>query len=113
MSSFDSERSTEEEEITNAGIESESQLVSAIADVLNKIIAQHKKDNRYYNRIVRRQKRMAFSLPTKPDISLFDYLNRIISYSKLEESTLIIALIYIDRVCKSNHIIITDYNVYR
>ena len=37
-----------------------------------------------------------FSLDSIPSISLRDYLNRIISYTNIESSTLISSLIYID-----------------
>lgn len=111
MSSFDSERSTEGETNTFE-IQLESQLVTAVSEVLNKIIDQHRQE-RGYNRIVRLQKRMPFSSLTKPEINLNDYLIRFISYSKIEEASLIIALIYIDRICQKNNIIITEYNIHR
>ena len=48
-----------------------------------------------------------------PKISIEDYLNRIQKYSDLEDSTLVIALIYIDRLLENRNIILSKYNVYR
>ena len=48
-----------------------------------------------------------------PKISILDYLLRIQKYSNIENSTFIIALIYIDRICEKNEIILTKYNIHR
>ena len=48
-----------------------------------------------------------------PKISIFDYLLRIQKYSNIENSTFIIALIYIDRICLKKGIILTKYNIHR
>ena len=55
----------------------------------------------------------AFSHPSPPKISILDYLSRIQKYLNLNNSTFIIALIYIDRVCKKNSIALTKYNIHR
>jgi hypothetical protein len=54
-----------------------------------------------------------FYHPKVPEISIYDYLYRIKKYSSIEDSTLIISLIYIDRVCKNKGIVLTKYNIYR
>ena len=41
------------------------------------------------------------------------YLERLQNYLKLEESTLLIGLIYIDRFCSNTGISITPFNVYK
>ena len=46
-----------------------------------------------------------------PNMTLYEYINRIISYSDCEENTLISALIYIDRIAKKKSI--TYLNVYK
>ena len=48
-----------------------------------------------------------------PKISIINYLERILRYSKIEESTLIIMLIYIDRLCDFNDLILNKYNIHR
>lgn len=47
-----------------------------------------------------------------PEISIKDYLNRIIYYTKIDENILIMSLIYIDRLCIKN-IPINIYSIYR
>ena len=48
-----------------------------------------------------------------PEISIYDYLYRIKKYSLIEDSTLIISLIYIDRICKNKGIVLTKGNIHR
>lgn len=59
------------------------------------------------------QKKNKFTSKTLPKISLSDYLNRIWKYSKIDESTLILSLIYIDRLCAKTKLALTDFNVHR
>lgn len=54
-----------------------------------------------------------FSMDEIPSISLYNYLYRIKKYTKIEDSTLIIALIYIDRICKMNDFMINHYNIHK
>ena len=54
-----------------------------------------------------------FNMKTIPLISVYDYLYRIVKYTKIKESTLIKALIYIDRINKNKNIIITYYNIHK
>ena len=48
-----------------------------------------------------------------PEISMYDYLLRIVKLSEIEYSTLIIACLYIDRIVNSNKIKVTWFNIYR
>jgi len=54
-----------------------------------------------------------FNSKKAPPISLLDYLDRIIKYTKLEESTLLIALLYIDRFCELSDLKLSELNVHR
>jgi hypothetical protein len=47
-----------------------------------------------------------------PAISLLDYLKRILCFIKLDISTIIIAMIYIDRICKEK-VFLNEYNIHR
>jgi len=49
------------------------------------------KNNRFYSN-------------STPKISVLSFLGRIVKYTKAEESTLILALIYIDRICESSDV---------
>lgn len=48
-----------------------------------------------------------------PTISLEDYLKRIVKYSQVEQSTLIISFIYVERLCSLNLLALTKLNVHR
>ena len=49
----------------------------------------------------------------KPAISLYNYLHRIQKYLSVEDNTLILSLIYIDRICKEGKYMINYYNVHK
>ena len=75
-----------------------STLIEEIVDEQDEKIDEHK--TLFYSKVI-------------PTISIQSYLDRVIKYTKLETSTLIIMLIYIDRVCEFNKLLITKYNVHR
>ena len=54
-----------------------------------------------------------FSNSTIPSISIFDYLVRIEKYTKLESSSLILALIYIDRIYDKNDFELNEFNIHK
>ena len=66
-----------------------------------------------YKEKVSSQKNMSFTSYNKPSLSIKDYLYRIQNYTKAEDSTIIIALIYIDRLSEISSILLTPYNVHR
>ena len=106
----DSSRETE----TNSSYKSQTsketdlkiQIINSISLNLNEIINENKSNSNYV-------KQDFFYLPFIPPISLKDYINRIMKYSNMEISTLIIAIIYIDNFCDMNRYILTANNVYR
>ena len=59
------------------------------------------------------KKKSIFNSKKPPPIALDDYLDRIIKYTKLEESTLLIALLYIDRFCELSDLKLSEFNVHR
>ena len=82
-------------------------LLKIISETLNSIIQESKKPNKKQN------DHSPFTHGHAPKISLFDYLLRIQKYTEVEDSTLIIALIYIDRICKKKGIVLSKYNIHR
>ena len=56
---------------------------------------------------------MAFSANLIPGISIEDYLLRIQTYANVEKSTLIISLIFIDKLCHAADVTLTHYNIHR
>ena len=79
--------------------------------ILLHILSENKKLSNYYQKI-ELNKDGHFTFKMRPGISLFDFLQRIIKYVKIEFSTLIIAMIYIDRICKEK-VFLNEYNIHR
>ena len=67
--------------------------------ILLHILEENKKTKDYYKKINSNQDGH-FTIKMKPSLSLLDYLRRILKYTRIEFSTLIISMIYIDRICK-------------
>ena len=81
------------------------------AQILLHILSENKKSKDYYNKInLNRDGHFTFKM--RPCISLFDFLQRILKYVKIEFSTLIIAMIYIDRICKEK-VFLNEFNIHR
>ena len=111
----DQEQSDEETEISNMDLDqsfdNNFSIIQYFSFTLNDYIIQNEKkkvqknSSHYYD--------SDFSCKTIPNISIEDYLKRIIKYTQLEESTLIIALIYIDRILENKNFKLSKYNVFR
>ena len=56
---------------------------------------------------------MSFTSYKKPSLSIKDYLFRIQNYTEAEDNTIIIALMYIDRLSDISSVLLTPYNVHR
>jgi hypothetical protein len=110
FSTFDFTTECEDDLISEKSIS--KHLLNAVSIILNKIIHQSKKLPNY-SEILKSQEKMSFSSKKIPKISLKDYLQRIQTYSELENSTLILSLIYIDRICQIGNITLTFYNIHR
>ena len=100
---LDSEQSETEEESSKKIIIHKT-FLKDIADNLKSIISQNKNSKNQNN---------SFCHGHIPKITLFDYLLRIQKYSRIENNTIIIALIYIDRICIKKGITLTQYNIHR
>ena len=81
------------------------------AQILLHILSENKKSNDYYKKIdLNQDGHFTFKMP--PSIPLFVYLQRILKYVKIEFSTLIIAMIYIDRICREK-VFLNEFNIHR
>ena len=96
----------------NCDYSSEEKIFHGIINILDLLIKKNK-DLKNYLKIVKKQEKSIFSSKSIPEISLQDYLKRIISYSQIENNTLITSLIYIDRLCQKTKLILTPYNMHR
>jgi len=87
-------------------------LIKSISQSLITILEENQK-LKNYKEIIKKQNKMIFSANSIPSISINDYLIRIQTYSEIEKSTLILALILIDHICKKAELILTYYNIHR
>lgn len=111
--SFESENSTSDLEIIDKK-EKETEIedrkyriIESINKTLEKLINKKKKKKNTINELT-----AIFLSETIPEISVLDYLIRIIKYTYCEESTMILGLIYLDRICLKN-ILISKYNIHK
>ncbi len=95
----------EEEEIENINKKRNCKLSGKIAETIEKLIENNKKNKR------RKISRDCFTGKTLPKICFKEYLNRIIAYTEIEKNTLISSLIYIDEIDKKKPI--TEFNIHR
>lgn len=84
--------------------------------IISKIFQEIIDDNladKHNLELVQKQKRYSFTAKKSPAISLSAFLERIFRYVHMEESTLISALIYIDRLSELSDIVLTAQNIHR
>jgi len=80
--------------------------------ILEMVIEENNKLPNYHD-LLNKQRNMVFTSKYIPSINLKKYLERILNYTEAEESTFIIALIYIDRIGNFSNVILTPYNVHK
>ena len=88
------------------------ELLKSISSTLSTILEENNKKSNL-NEIILKQSKMCFSAKSIPSVSIYDYLKRIQNYSLIEKNTLILSLIYIDRLCQLGKVILTYYNIHR
>ena len=86
-------------------------VIQNISSILNDFINENENGN-FENSSINYDGSVFFCKKI-PEISIEDYLNRIRKYTELEDSTLIISLIYIDRLLGSKNIKLSKRNVYK
>ena len=87
----------------------ENQIIKAIVANLNDII----EENRKRINIKYITKDNLFYLDQLPNISLGDYIIHLMKYTHISISTLILAVIYIDKFCEKYKYVLTLHNIYR
>jgi hypothetical protein len=85
------------------------QIIKSITHNLREII----KENIHNNQMKYVVKSDLFYLSRLPPISIEDYIKRIFNYTKMNLSSLILSIIYIDRFCESNGYILSLNNIHR
>jgi len=82
--------------------------IEIISDLLVHICEENKTKKCNKNYLLK-----SFTNKNIPSISIKDYLLRLSKHAKINESTIILILIYIDRICNMNHFILTYYNIHK
>ena len=112
MSSFDSERTTETDNDSPLIPEFNYLIINSISNILSSVIIKNK-NLPYFASLFKRQLKLPFNAKYIPSISISYYITRIVQYTKIEENTLIASLIFIDRLCNEERIMLTEFNVHR
>ena len=83
-------------------------MIEIISDLLNNICEENKDKSENINKNIK-----PFMTESIPSLSIKDYLTRLSQFTKINESTIILILIYIDRIGKINKFILTYRNIYK
>ena len=83
-------------------------MIEIISDLLNNICEENKVKSDNINKNIK-----PFMTESIPSLSIKDYLIRLSQFTKINESTIILILIYIDRIGKINKFILTYRNIYK
>ena len=95
--------------IKNSSNSKRNKIINIISNLLNKICEQSpKKLKENENEITK-----PFLSKTIPSISIKNFFERICNLTKIENSTLILILIYIDRICEFNEIELNYFNIHK
>ena len=97
----------------NSSYESQTSKETDLINHIINSIALNLKDLISDNKNGRKEKHDIFYLSFIPPISLSDYIKRLLKYSKMDISTLIISIIYIDRFIHKNKYVLSPNNIYR
>ena len=97
-------------------IKASNHVIDIVADILEEIVKDNEKNNE--NELNRSDSNESaiisvFTSNKTPQISIKKYLTRIMKYSKPETSTVIICLIYIDKICENSTLQLSIYNIHR
>ncbi len=79
-------------------------IIESISKTLQQLLTETKRNIININ--------SSFNCTIIPQISIYDYLNRIVKYTNIEQSTLVTALIYIDRLCQKGFTI-NEHNIHK
>lgn len=102
----------EEEIVFDYYNENKNSVSYNISVTLMQLISENMQKDSYKEKL-NKQKKQIFTSKTIPKISISDYLLRITKYANVSDEILIIALIYLDKLCKKNKLMLNSYNVHR
>ena len=106
------QNSTKEKNFLKKEQETENNIIlNAISEIFKQITENN--NEQVVKKDSSKKKHAALYSEAPPKISLYDYVSRIQKYTAIEKNTIILALIYIDRVCEINSFHLTSYNIHR
>ena len=114
MSKHETINETEEDE----NMEESKKIINIVCSILNEII-RNEKNNINNNKNFYNSKEFTFNLidnfeiKSNPNISLQNYLSRILKYIKPQPSTIIISLILIDKFCENSNLNLNEKNIHK
>ena len=85
-----------------------NQTVEILAEILQEIVNENTDNEINDNELF-----TSFFSLKPPIITIKNYLKRIIKYSKPEPSTIILSLIYIDKICEESDLELSQYNIHK
>lgn len=90
----------------------DKKIMKTISNIISEIVEENK-NLEFSKETLDYQKKLSFFNKIPASVTIAKYIERIVKYTYLEESTFIVALIYIDRICEYNDIILNDSNIHR
>lgn len=84
-------------------------IIDILAKVLGKLIDINERDCKTQQSVIP----VKFTSSVVPEMSIWDYLERIKKYSKCSESCFVVALIYIDRAIEIKNLVLSNLNIHR
>jgi hypothetical protein len=87
-----------------------SHVKSTIVTIIEEILRENKSVS---SEVQNYLTKLSFYSKKKANVSITEYIERLIRYTRCEEASLITSLIYIDRICEESPLVLTDNNIYR
>jgi hypothetical protein len=87
-----------------------SHVKSTVVTIVDEILREN---INLSSEILNYQSKLSFYSKKKANISVAEYIERLIRYTRCEEASLITSLIYIDRICEHTPLALTESNIYR
>lgn len=91
----------------------ESEIYQKIAFIIDEIVLTNRKEASTISEEEETPEQSFFNSKKMPSISILEYIKRIIHYTNINLSTLIISMIYLDVVCTSKRIHLNRKCVHR
>lgn len=105
-------RSSEQDDESTNESSRDSNLIKSVASLLCDIVSENT-NSQDSDTKKKSKKGGIFSAKKPPSVSVLTYLERILKYTKLEDPTLVVTLIYLDRICDMNDYQMDNFNIHR